>query len=108
MNILKLKENLERAKSLVKEIETVQEAMKTAKNEEKEFMQNFLNAGKDELKRISSSIPGFLEEERKITGKIALTPAERRKYMVDVGIESEALKAARKKIEKKGLLEIER
>jgi len=108
MNLPKLKESLEGAKSLIKEIETVQEAIKTAKNEEKELMQNFLNAGKDNLKRISSSIPGFLEEERKITGKIALTPAERKKYMVDVGIESEALKAARKKIEKKGLLEIEK
>jgi len=108
MNLTKLKASLEGAKSLIKEIESIQEAIKTSKNEEREFMQNFLNAGKDELKRISLSIPGFLEEERKITGKISLTSAERRKYMADVGIESESLKVARKKIEKRGMLEIEK
>ena len=106
MKVNEIKYDLEKAKSLIKEIETISEAIKTAQNDEKELMKNFLSAAKDELKRISSSIPDLVAErfERKMT----LSSGEKKKYLLDVGIESEALKEARKKIEKRKIIEIEK
>jgi flagellar protein FlaJ len=105
---LELRKNLEKMKSLALEIENVQNEMQKAKNEEKKLMSDFIDNAKNELKRLSGEIPGFLAEKKKTDGIIGLKGAERRKYLTETGIDEDALTVARKKIEKRKITEIEK
>jgi flagellar protein FlaJ len=106
MNI-ELRKNLEKMKSLVMEIENVQNEMQKAKNEEKKLMADFIENAKSELKKLSSEIPSLLVEKKKIN-RIELKGSEKRKYLAETGIEEDALTMARKKIEKRKIMEIEK
>jgi len=103
MKIEELKQNLENARTLAREMETVETAAASSKEEEKELMQRFLANAKEQLKTISSIIPSFFEKERKISHKIEYNASEKKKYLRELGLEASTLKAVRKKIEKRGL-----
>jgi len=98
MRIAELKDELKKARNLVKEIEIVRDEIKTSSNEEKKFLQDYLDYARIELKKISANIPDYVHE-RKITGKIALSSSEKKLYLEETGIDKDALKSARKKIE---------
>ncbi|MEM2956553.1 MAG: type II secretion system F family protein [Candidatus Pacearchaeota archaeon] len=106
-NKSELKENLERAKDIIKEIEIVQKSLEKASDEEKQLIQSFLGNAKNRLKKISSDISKLLEE-KKTRGKVELTAVEKKKYLEEIGLEKEALKIAKKRIEHAKKAEIEK
>jgi len=95
-----LKEDLKKAKTIVREIGTVQEAMKKAYAEEQKLMQDYLDNAKEQLIKISENIPGYLLEKKEKSFKVELSQSETEEYLRQTGLEKDLLKSVIKKIEK--------
>jgi flagellar protein FlaJ len=100
-NIEALKENLNKAKIIIKEIEYVNQEINKASEAEKRLMTGYAENAKNELKKISDSIPEFIAEKKKAY-RVELSSSERGEFMLDAGIEQGSLKEMRKKIERIG------
>jgi len=103
-----LREELKRAKKIVIEMGTVQEAMKKAYAEEQKLMQDYLDNAKEQLIIISENIPGYLLEKKEARLNVELSSPEASEYLRQTGLEKSLLKSVIKKIEKARVTELEK